>query len=129
MIIILASFIVVYLLSCVYFVTPWTIAHQVSLSMEFPRQEHWNGLAFPSPEILPDPRTEPRSPTLQVNSLPLSHQSVFVAQSCPTLCDPMDCSLPGSSVHGTLQAGVLEWVLFPSPREPPRKPIIKGSPL
>ena len=32
-----------------------------------------------------------------------------VAQSCPTLSDPMDCSLPGSSVHGILQAGVLEW--------------------
>ena len=33
-----------------------------------------------------------------------------VAQSCPTLCDPMDCSLPGSSVHGILQARTLEWV-------------------
>ena len=32
-----------------------------------------------------------------------------VAQSCPTLRDPMDCSLPGSSVHGILQARVLEW--------------------
>ena len=32
-----------------------------------------------------------------------------VAQSCPTLSDPMDCSLPGSSVHGIFQAGVLEW--------------------
>ena len=32
-----------------------------------------------------------------------------VAQSCPTLGDPMDCSLPGSSVHGIFQAGVLEW--------------------
>ena len=32
-----------------------------------------------------------------------------VAQSCPTLCDPMDCSLPGSSVHGIFQARVLEW--------------------
>ena len=32
-----------------------------------------------------------------------------VAQSCPTLCDPVDCSLPGSSVHGILQARVLEW--------------------
>ena len=31
-------------------------------------------------------------------------------QSCPTLCDPMDCSLPGSSVHGIFQARVLEWV-------------------
>ena len=33
-----------------------------------------------------------------------------VAQSCPTLCDPMDYSLPGSSVHGIFQARVLEWV-------------------
>ena len=33
-----------------------------------------------------------------------------VAQSCPTLCDPMDCSLPDFSVHGILQARILEWV-------------------
>ena len=33
-----------------------------------------------------------------------------VAQSCLTLCDPMDCSLPGSTLHGILQAGILEWV-------------------
>ena len=33
-----------------------------------------------------------------------------VAQSCPTLCDPMDCSLPASSIHGIFQARVLEWV-------------------
>ena len=33
-----------------------------------------------------------------------------VAQSCPTLCDPMDCTLPGSSVHGIFQARVMEWV-------------------
>ena len=33
-----------------------------------------------------------------------------VAQSCPTLCDPVDCSLPGSSVHGILQARIQEWV-------------------
>ena len=33
-----------------------------------------------------------------------------VAQSCPTLCSPMDCSLPGSSVHGICQARVLEWI-------------------
>ena len=32
-----------------------------------------------------------------------------VAQSCPTLCDPMECSLPGSSAHGIFQARVLEW--------------------
>ena len=33
----------------------------------------------------------------------------LVAQSCPTLSDPMDCSLPGSSIHGIFQARVLEW--------------------
>ena len=33
-----------------------------------------------------------------------------VAQSCPTLCDPMDCSLPCSSIHGIFQARVLEWI-------------------
>ena len=32
-----------------------------------------------------------------------------VTQSCPTLCDPMNCSLPGSSIHGIFQARVLEW--------------------
>ena len=37
-------------------------------------------------------------------------------QSCLTLCDPMDYSLPGSSVHGILQARVLEWVVMPSSR-------------
>ena len=40
-----------------------------------------------------------------------------VAQSCLTLCDPTDYSLPGSSVHGILQARILEWVAMPSSRE------------
>ena len=40
--------------------------------------------------------------------------SVKLLQSCPTLCDPMDCSFPGSSVHGILQARILEWVTMPS---------------
>ena len=40
----------------------------------------------------------------------------LVTQSCPTLCDPMDCSPPGSSVHGILQARILEWVAMPSSR-------------
>ena len=45
-------------------------------------------------------------------------QSVFVlvAQSCLTLCHPMDCSPPGSSVHGILQARILEWAAMPSYR-------------
>ena len=36
-----------------------------------------------------------------------------VAQLCPTICNPKDCSLPGSSVHGILQARILEWVIMP----------------
>ena len=69
-------------------VTPQTAAHQAPLSLGFSRQEHWNGLPFPSP----------------------MHESESeVAQSCSTLSDPMDCSLPGFSVHGIFQARVLEW--------------------
>ena len=45
-----------------------------------------------------------------------------VTQSCPTLCDPMDCNLPGSSVHGIFQARILEWVAISFSRgsSPPR---------
>ena len=57
-------------------------------------------------------------------SLPLGSVSVHakLLQSCPTLCNPMDCSLPDSSVHGVLQARILEWVAMPSTRRssPPR---------
>ena len=56
------------------FETPWTVAHQAPLSMEFFRQEYWSGLPFPSPGDLPDPRIETASPALQADSLPLSHQ-------------------------------------------------------
>ena len=50
---------------------------------------------------------------------PLTHIGlvcVLVVQLCLTLCDPMDCSSPGSSVHGILQARMLEWVAIPSSR-------------
>ena len=68
--------------------TPKMAAHQAPLSLGFSRQEHWSGLPFPSP----------------------MHESESeVAQLCLTLSDPMDCSLPGSSVHGIFQARVLEW--------------------
>ena len=43
------------------FATPWTVAHQVPLSMEFSRQEYWSGLPFPSPEGLANPGTELKS--------------------------------------------------------------------
>ena len=56
--------------SCLTLVTPWTVAHQVPLSMGFSRQEYWSGLPFPSPGDLPDPGIGPTSPALQADSLP-----------------------------------------------------------
>ena len=47
---------------------------------------------------------------------PPSVQFSSVTQSCPTLCDPMDSSMPGFSVHGILQARILEWVAIPFSR-------------
>ena len=77
-------------------VTPWTAAHQAPLSMGFSRQEYWSGVPLPSPY------------ELSVITRILKSKSE-VAQSCVTLCNPMDCSPPGSSVHGILRARVLEW--------------------
>ena len=54
--------------------TPWTVAHQTPLSMEFSRQEYWTGLIFPSPGDLPKPGIKPRFPALWADSLPLSHK-------------------------------------------------------
>ena len=57
---------------------------------------------------------------------------MLAAQSCLTLCDPMDCSPPGSSVLGILQAGILEWVAIPFAkgssqlRDQTRVPLIAG---
>ena len=50
-------------------------------------------------------------------------RAVRSLQLCLTLCDPMDCSLPGSFVHGILQARILEWAAIPASMEsfPPRK--------
>ena len=73
------------------FATPWTVAHQAPLSMEFSRQEYWSGLPFPS-----------AAAAAAAKSL----------QSCPTLCNPIDGSPPGATVPGILQARTLEWVAF-----------------
>ena len=61
-------------------VTPETVAYQAPLSLGFSRQEHWSGLPFPSPVHESESESE-------------------AAQSCLTLSDPRDCSLPGSSAH------------------------------
>ena len=109
---------------------PWTAAHQALLSMRLSRQEYWSGLPFPFPKDLPDPGIEPRFPVLQADSLPTeldgtrgrkgvgrarergrgAAAAAESLQSCPTLCDPIDGSPPGSAVPGILQARTLEWV-------------------
>ena len=48
------------------FATPWTVAHQVPLSLGFFRQEYWSGLLVPFPRDLPDPGIKPASPALAV---------------------------------------------------------------
>ena len=75
------------------FLTLWTVAHQAPLPMEFSKQEYWSGLPYPPPG-------DPSKSEVKQSE---------VSQSCPTLCDPMDCSLPGFSVRGILQARILEW--------------------
>ena len=118
--------------SCLTRVTLWTVSCQAPLSLQFPRQEYWSGLLFPSGD-LPNPGIEPASPELQADSLLLSHQGCLFPvsclqppicplvsykntaaakslQSCSTLCDPIDGSLPGFPVPGILQARTLEWV-------------------
>ena len=84
--------------SCPTLATPWAVAHQVPLSMEFSRQEYWSGLPFPPPGDLPDPGMEPRFPACRQIPYHLSHQG-----------SPMDCDLPGFSAHGIFQARILEW--------------------
>ena len=105
------------------FVIPWTAAHQPPLSMEFFRQEYWSGLSCPSPGDLPNSGI--KSTTLTSAALTgrfFTTSTTWevrwgeVAQSCLTLCDPMDCNLLGFSVHGILQARTLEWVVMPFSR-------------
>ena len=74
--------------------TPQTVAHQAPLSIGFSRQEFWSGLPFPSPEDLPDPGIEPRSPALQTDSLLselegnkfISNWRIIALQCCLGFC-------------------------------------------
>ena len=104
--------------------TPWsTVANKAALSVGFPRQEYWSGLPSPSPRHLPDPGIEPTSPAFAgrffTTEPPGEPQNVTAAataklcQSCPTLCNSIDGSPPGSPVPGILQARTLEWVAIP----------------
>ena len=78
------------------FASPWTVACQAPLSMGLSRQEHWNGLPFPSSAIKYEV-----SEGSEVKSL--SHVQLFATPWTA-------CSLPGSSIHGIFQARVLEGV-------------------
>ena len=93
-------------------VTPWTVACQPPLSMEFSRQEYWSEFPFPLPGDLPDPGKEPEYPLSPVLSgrffTPTatweaprgsSFQFSSVPQSRTTLCDPMYHSTPGLPVQ------------------------------
>ena len=71
-------------------VTPQTAAHQAPPSLGFSRQEHWSGLPFLSP-------------------MQESEKWKWRCSVVSDFPDPMDCSPPGSSVHGIFQARVLEW--------------------
>ena len=91
--------------------------------MEFPKQEYWRGLPFPSPGDLPDPRIELVSPYCRLVVYCRATREALtiwlllcaqLLQSCPTLCNSVDCRLPGYSVHGIFPARVLEWVSMPS---------------
>ena len=109
--------------SCIQlFAILWTVAHQAHL-MAFSRQEYWSGLPFPPPGDLSDLGIKPiflMSPVLASRFFTLAppgKPSLFPAaaaakslQLCPTPCDPIDGSPPGSPVPGILQARTLEWV-------------------
>ena len=94
-----------------FFVTQWTVACQAPLSMGFYRQEYWCGLPFPSLGDLPDPLTQGSNLPflcllyyrwvlyLWATGKPAYMYISSVAQSCPTLSDPMNCSMPGLPVH------------------------------
>ena len=82
--------------SCVRLCDPLDCAHQASLSMGFSRQEHWRGLPCSSLGGLPHPGFEPTSPSLQVDSLPLSHQGSWIRQypvriTLTAVCFPYCC--------------------------------------
>ena len=104
--------------SCVrLFATPWTVAHQAPLPMEFSRQEYWSMLSYPAPRDLHNPGMKPVSlvsPAVAGRFLNISTtweaiKWTWSRSVVSNSLQPMDCSLPGSSVHGISQARVLEW--------------------
>ena len=108
-----------------YFVTPWTVPHQASLSMGFPRQEYWSGLPFPSPGGLPDPGIKLASHALQEDSLLLSHWEV--QESYENLVINLNSRFPGVSALNYLPVNVGDTGLIPGSGRPPGEG--NGNPL
>ena len=73
------------------FATPWTAAYQAPPSMGFSRQEYWIGLPFPSPEDLPNPRIEPRSPAMQADALPSESGRAHIRSQSPPSKELRNC--------------------------------------
>ena len=95
------------------------IAHQAPLSMGFSGQEYWSRLSCSSPGDLPDPRDWTHIFYVScIGRGVLNYCAVLclATQSCLTLCDPMNCSSSGSSVHDILQARILELMVVPFSR-------------
>ena len=95
------------------FATPWIVAWQAPLSVEFSRQEYWSGLLFPPPRDLPNRGIKPATHVSPDACRQILYHWATRAdaaaaskslQSCLILCDPIDGSPPGSPVPGILQA-------------------------
>ena len=118
------------------FVTPWTVAYQAPPSMGFSRQEYWGGLPFPSPGDLPDPGIEPRSPTLQADSLlseppgkPLIFTSEVKSLSPVRLfVTPWTVAYQAPPSMGFSRQECWSGLPFPSPGDLPDPGIEPGSP-
>ena len=110
-----------------YYNLPGSFIHGMFQHGENSKGPRWNAVKSPFP--LSSPATQVSPPEvvgfwfLRVLSSSLCTHvmmgivKVLAVQSCPTVCTPMDCSLPGSSVHGFLQARILEWVAIPYSKE------------
>ena len=93
--------------------TPSVVACQAPLSVGFPTQEDWSGLPFPLPGDLPDLGIKPRSPTLQAEALPLSHQGIPMkgnVKQCSNFCTIALISHTSKVVLKILQARLQQYM-------------------
>ena len=94
------------------FETPWTTAHQAPLSMEFSRQEYWNGLPFPSPGNLFNPGPNPGLLHCRPFLYPVSHQERHREFPAPTHAEPPPLSISPSRMAHSLQLVNPHWYII-----------------